>query len=181
MVWWHSCTSAALAYFFVFSFSCCDQNRFFRLPEVRDAHPALQEERSGHQAFRSLLKRNPPVSRKAVTQLVSPTLFFWFALCSSRFAPGAALLIHLGLLHLLVEMQSGSNSLKTSGILTVLNPMKRGGRAIPKPGDVSCAAEPYSLAARECGPRPPLGLLPPGWAREGDAGGGRWDFQIARS
>lgn len=31
-----------MAYFFVFTFSCCIQeNRFFRLPEVRDAHPVL--------------------------------------------------------------------------------------------------------------------------------------------
>lgn len=47
--------------------------------------------------FRSLLKRNPPLSRNAVTQLVSPTLFFWFALCSLCFSPGVVVLIHVGL------------------------------------------------------------------------------------
>lgn len=33
-----------LALCFVFSFSCCtEENRFFRLPEVRDAHPVPRE------------------------------------------------------------------------------------------------------------------------------------------
>lgn len=34
----------SLALCFVFSFSCCtEENRFFRLPEVRDAHPVPRE------------------------------------------------------------------------------------------------------------------------------------------
>lgn len=45
MVWWHSCSEfSPLPCCFVFSFSCCtEENRFFRLPEVRDAHPVPRE------------------------------------------------------------------------------------------------------------------------------------------
>lgn len=53
------------------------------------------------------------------------------------------------LFHLLIEIQNRSNSLKSSGILIVLNPMKWGGWAILKAGDMSSAAELYSMEVWE--------------------------------
>jgi len=125
--------------------------------------------------FRLLLKRNPPPSRKAVTQLVSPTLFSWLAPCSLSSSPGVVVLIHWGLTFSLAHRNTKwKQFLKGQWNPNSFNLVKRGGRAVGKPGDVLSAAKPCSVAARGCGrcwvcSRTAGSAAPVGWARGGTA------------